>query len=317
MDFCKASDYYKEFRREVVYSNPTQSREDVLEILQRWLKWQRLMKLPEGAIVNAEDLTRRMHCVHVPYLFVQATVSFGWSATVRFQRVRTEHVPVTKQKSQLRYNHVTGQHYTEYVTETEYLKRRYPDYVDENKSGTVVDRDVCKWSVDTVHGEAMKCGAPDFGKDQDVDLLRTPEAMHLGHSDVVIISPPTRTEEEVKQRFWDVLESEIRRVATADAASTRRSIIGRLLNFDLSSGSGEVRSIKITDIEIEGDRTATEWVHLYPVWLSYYKYNNKMYAVEVDAHTGQVHGETPPAPVGYAFLVVVFWFFLLAWWHSI
>ena len=265
MDFCKASDYYKEFSREVVYSNPTQSREDVLEILQRWLKKKRRRRA-----ISSEDLAKNLHCVHVPYLFAQATVSFGWSATVRVKKrgYKWGYDPATRQNKSIPYTY----------------------YENDKKSGAVVDRDVCEWSVETMHGE-MKCGAPDFGKaEQDLkpeNVLRTPGAMHLRHSDLTIISPPTRTEEQVKQRFREVLESGTKRVATADAAHTpSRSVIGQIL-FD----SEEVMSVETTGIEVTG--TATEWVHLYPVWLSHYTYKDKVYAVEVDAHTGQIYVDEP------------------------
>lgn len=267
MEFCKASDYYREFRWKVVYSDPTQSQEDVLEILQRWLKkkgW------PLQGAINSEDLTsliRWMHCVHVPYLFAQATLSFGWSATVQIQRTGTSYHSV--------YNPSTGRN--------ESKPHTYTYYDDEKRSGVVVDRDVFEWIVD-MHGE-MKCGAPDFGKAELLHGLKRAGGP-ASESDIVIISPLTRTEEQVERRFQDVLESGIRRVVIAEAAPTSRSVIGRLFDPNTTVKS---ESIKITGIEGDGE----EWVNLYPVWLSYYTYKDKVYAVEVDAHTGQVHVEEP------------------------
>ena len=248
MDFCKASDFYRGFQRTVIYSEPVQSRESTLEILQQW--WEKERPYWPRTL-SPENLASDMHCVHVPYLFAQAEVSFDWSAVVTISETGSRPVQVYRNGKQ----------------ETEW--RSYTYHRNVQRSGSVVGRDVRAWRVDAIHG-GMKSGVPDFGNAGQ-------KALHGGHSDLTMLSAPTRTAGEVTQSFQDLLETEIVRVAEAEAAR----------------GEGNVTSVKITEIAETGEWTPEEWVHLYPVWLGRYMYKDKVYAVEIDDHTGQAYVEKP------------------------
>ena len=279
--FRKASDVYTDPALVVMCSDPTTSRQDALEFLQRWVEKQGRSWPP---VLGAVVLARKMQCIYVPYLLIDGTVSFDWSAVVGTQRTRQRNcfscggsgrrAVTNTQYSSSGVGRTTTSYHSCYSCggsgrATESYEARH------RESGSVVDRAVADHIVDAARGE-MKDGAPDLQT-----ALRN--ANYLSEdSGISMVPAATQTVEEVKRRLYERVNQDATRIVQVAA--------GR---------KGRVKSVKRSAVDYAKTRV---WVHLYPVWLSHYTYGNRVRAVEVDAHTGRVYVEEPASVLVKRFL---------------
>ena len=284
----EASDVYTDPALSVTYSESTGGEQLMVDSLRRWVEKQgRLWP----AALGPSALARNMRCVHVPCLLAEATVAFGWSAEVAYERTRRKKCRRCSGSGSTTRTETYYEPETYYTSENSSKTRERVKYrtvtvacpscggsgrvaetyeVRQPKSGTVDDYAVTKHEVDPTHG-GLKCGFPDLA-------TATKNAKRLTRdSGVRVFAPARRSSEEVGRRVEELVWEDTHDAAVAQAATD----------------GGRVVSVNKSQVAY---RSRRQGIHLYPVWVGHYTYGGRTREVEVDGHTGLVYVE-PPAVV--------------------
>ena len=104
------------------------------------------------------------------------------------------------------------------------------------------------------------------------------------------------------QRYLSGFKAEVSQVAIQDAFNEAKKVMGSVIQQDVRQNIGGDEQ-RVHSIQTQYSATTYKYL-LLPVWLSIYRYRDKIYRFVVNARTGEVHGERPYSAIKIALAVL-------------
>ena len=93
------------------------------------------------------------------------------------------------------------------------------------------------------------------------------------------------------QRYLSGFKAEVSQVAIQEGYDEAKQVMGAAIQQDVCQDIGGDEQ-RVHSVQTQYNATTYKYI-LLPVWLSIYRYGNKVYRFVVNARTGEVHGERP------------------------
>jgi DNA-directed RNA polymerase subunit M/transcription elongation factor TFIIS len=103
-------------------------------------------------------------------------------------------------------------------------------------------------------------------------------------------------------RYLSGFRAEISQVNIKEGFETAKGVMATVIQQDVRSDIGGDEQ-RVTDLQTHYNNTTFKYI-LLPVWLSVYRYGNKVFRFVVNARTGEVHGERPYSAIKIALAVL-------------
>ncbi|HTX89965.1 MAG TPA: hypothetical protein VMC09_02015 [Anaerolineales bacterium] len=103
-------------------------------------------------------------------------------------------------------------------------------------------------------------------------------------------------------RFLTGFKAEVSQVNIRDGFEEAKQVMAVTIQQDVRKDIGGDEQ-RVHSVQTRYDKTTYKYI-LLPVWLSVYRYGNKVYHFVVNARTGEVHGERPYSAIKIALAVI-------------
>ncbi len=105
------------------------------------------------------------------------------------------------------------------------------------------------------------------------------------------------------QRYLSGFKAEISQLAIQEGFNAAKQVMGAVINQDACQDIGGDEQ-RVHSVQTQYSATTYKNI-LLPVWLSVYRYGNKVYRFVVNARTGEVHGERPYSVIKIILAVLI------------
>jgi DNA-directed RNA polymerase subunit M/transcription elongation factor TFIIS len=103
-------------------------------------------------------------------------------------------------------------------------------------------------------------------------------------------------------RYLSGFKAEVSQVDIASGFDAAKQVMANAIQQDIRRDIGGDEQ-RVSDMRTQYDRTTYKYI-LLPVWLSVYRYGDRIYRFVVNARTGEVHGERPYSAIKIALAVL-------------
>jgi uncharacterized CHY-type Zn-finger protein len=103
-------------------------------------------------------------------------------------------------------------------------------------------------------------------------------------------------------RYLSGFKAEVSQVDIASGFEGAKNVMAFTIEQDIHRDIGGDEQ-RVSDMRTQYDRTTYKYI-LLPVWLSVFRYSDKIYRFVINARTGEVHGERPYSPIKIALAVL-------------